>query len=453
MSFCVWYDSMVINARKIEGHSLCIVQENKERGLNSMKKELKKWLAILVAGAMVLTLPLAVAADGPADEEPPAYEDNDYGYDDIPALPGDDEDVADDGADESADDGADESAYEEESNYPEGEDGDVEYDDAEVIACDVCGYDPCVCVVDFLPAEGAPENLEDLLDELQEIRDEVQSVFDAIFADPDQFPYADWDFVNELYSWFYWDWDTLDWLLEEAANPDNEFGITWDDVLEYINWLIGFWTYGYVGPLESALWPSIGDYCYGCDDEDCRLCFEQPGDEICPECGLPWDECEANDCLEPAVCDDCGQSALECDCFYCFVCKAELPEDCVCEKPCNCYCDCYGLEWDEECTAGCCICDEFPINDEPINDEPINDEPINDEPINDEPICDCGPFECCPKCCPICYPDEQEEEEKAPTPPASPQTGDAASAAPLVLSALMSISVFVGGTAYKKKKD
>ena len=505
-----------------------------------MKKQLKKWLAILVAGAMVFALPLAVAADG-ADYSPSAYDDVGDGEAGPPGdLPEGDyweatcPDYPDCGIPYC-------SVCNEfppldcewpENPYCDCEVCDQDYDAVDVVVCDACGYDPCVCLVDFPADDAPPENLDELLDELQEIRDEVQGVFDAIFADPDQFPNADWEFIGVIYDWFYWDWVILDWLLEQAANPDNPYGVTWDDVLGFIDSLIGFWTYGYVNVLAEALDPSIGDYCYGCDDADCPFCFEQPGDEICPECGLPWEECEANDCLGQAVCDDCGQSVLECECFYCIICEAEFPGDCICEVACPCVCDCDLYADDAECEAGCCVCDEGPINDGPINDGPINDGPINDGPINDGPIndgpindgpindgpindgpindgpindgpindgpindgpindgpindgpindvpvndegctcppdctgcdicpycacgqiedgCDCGPFECCPECCPICYPEEDEEEDK----PASPQTGDAASAAPLVVSALMSISVFVGGTALKKKRD
>ena len=454
LSLFLQHASIPISAKNMEAiFSIVYTVVQKRKGLLNMKKQLKKWLAILIAGTMVFAMPLAVVADG-TDYNPPGYDDENDGGLDIP------DDVPGGGADEGdcewvaicpdypncdipycsvCNEFPPLDCEWPENPYCDCDVCDADYDAVDVLECDRCGYDPCVCEPGWylLP----PENLEELLEELQELREEAQAIFDAIFANPELFPYANWDHVDQIYFWLYWDWADLYWLIKHASDPYSEEGVTWAFVVDWIDFMLWYWSEGFLSELEHALFPYYGGYyCYGCDDEDCPLCFEQPGDGYCDFCGQPWEDCDASECFGQLECGDCGNLLTKCDCFYCFVCEAELPEDCTCEVLCPyCYCDC---EWDDVGFGDPCPCT--------CDDDPVNDGPINDDPENDED-CDCGPFECCPKCCPICYPPEVDEEDE--DKPESPQTGDAASAAPLVVSALMSISVFVGGTALKKKRD
>ena len=384
-------------------------------GISLMKKLTKKILAILVATAMVLAFPLTIVADEYQGTDLSDYESQEV---DAPIV---DDPIVDVPIVDvpTGDYPAEEYPTEEypTEDYPT-EDYPADYPEKKLSG----GWTPMLVVLEG--ADPFDVDLDDLKDELLEIRDRVNDIFDDIMANPDRFPEADWEELEELID--LWDdlWFEIEFVLDnwddlESFPPEWGWG-TQDDWLALFEALLEEDLKGFVLDWLSELgfgcdiceWVVPNPDCWSCGpcptegcEGDCPLCIEQPGDGIC-DCGsgLPWDEC------------DCGTNIIICL-------ECGLQDDCECPCP--------------DCGKHPCDC---------------------------KVVCDtCGKYPCA--CCEECgeYPCECEEEKtrrrrpggRRPVPGpvvvAAPQTGDAVAASLPLAALVMSSSIFLGGGLMKKR--
>ena len=414
-----------------------------------MKRQLRKMLATFVASTMIFALPFAVAVAA-SNYDYPEYgyleEGYDYFYDGYqgesygecewePTCP--DAPYCEYELCTICNDFANHPNYDycdwPENPYCDCTLCDVDYKEIEVIECDICNGD-CECdEPTWIPA---PEILEELLVELEGIRDEALAIFQAIFANKDLFPYGEWYWLENHFEWFSGSMEMLFFLSSLAEDPDDWF---WDingdgSELVEINWDLVIWWIQDVMMMEWGVLFAGDLYDNGFDISllDGGPTNDGPINDG-PINDGPINDGPIND--GPINDGPINDGPIN---------DGPINDGPINDSPIN-----DGPINDGPINDG--PINDGPINDGPINDGSINDSPINDGPVNDDPVneegCDCGPAECCPECCPICYPPEQKEEPAT----TAPQTGDSASAAPLVISALMSISVFLGGLTSKKK--